>query len=227
METVGLDPQAAKISRARRVRKFALWAILGSIALIVFVSLLPSPPSKPPPTTGFARVLDREGAPGVTAAFAFVMPSGTQVPLSEISQPGSHISLRVYVWASGSDPIRTAATDIHGVLRWEMGNPAAMPLATDFEIGYGRGHLFGRKGDKAYLTIAYTRKAVQTHKALWTAGSNDSKPFSAAVLNAASDVAMLQGRAQATRYCARAPDATRFCAMVEKSIALQDSLGPK
>jgi hypothetical protein len=227
METVGLDPQVVKVSRARRVRKFALWVILGSIALIVFVSLLPSPPSKPAPTTGFARMLDREGAPGVTAAFAFAMPSGAQVPMSEISRPGNHTSLRVYVWASGSDPVRTAARDIHGVLGWEVGNPGAMPLATDFEIGYGRGHLFGRKGDKTYLTIAYARKAVQRHEALWTAGSNDSKRFAAAVLNAASDVAMLQGRAQATRYCAGVPEAARFCALVEKSISLQDSLGPK
>ncbi len=58
METVGLDPQAAKV---RRVRKFALWVILGSIALIVFVSLLPRPPSKPAPIAGFARMLAHEG----------------------------------------------------------------------------------------------------------------------------------------------------------------------
>ena len=172
-------------------------------------------------------MLDREGAPGVTAAFAFAMPSGAQVPMSEISQPGNHTSLRVYVWASGSDPVRTAARDIHGVLRWEIGNPGTIPLATDFEIGYGRGHLFGRKGDKTYLAIAYTREAVEARKAIWSGESSTSKRFAAAVLNAANDVAMLQGRAQAKRFCSHVSAASRFCALVEKSISFQDGLGPK
>jgi hypothetical protein len=225
METVGLDPQAAKV---RRVRKFALWVILGSIALIVFVSLLPSPPSKPAPTAGFARMLAQEGgAPGVTAVFAFAMLSGAQVAMSEISQLGNHTSLRVYVWASGSDPVRTAARDIHGVLRWEIGNPGAVPLATDFIIGCGRGHLFGRKGDKTYLTIAYTRKAVEKNKSIWSGKRSTSKRFAAAVLNAASDVAMLQGRAQAKRFCSHVSAASRFCALAERSTSLQDSLGAK
>jgi hypothetical protein len=227
METVGLDPQAVNVSRARRVRKIAVWVILGSIALIVFVSLLPSTPSKPAPTTGFARMLDREGAPGVTAAFAFAMPSGAEVPISEISQPGNHASMRVYVWASGPDPVRTAARDIHGVLRWEVGNPGAMPLATDFEIGYGRGHLFGRKGDKTYLTIAYTRKAVETNKSIWSGKRSTSKRFAAAVLNSASAVAMLQGRLETRWFCSHVPEASRFCALIEKSISFQDSLGSK
>ena len=227
METVGLDPQVVEISRARRVRKVAIWVILGSIALIVFVSNLPSPPGKPAPTTGFARMLAREGAPGITAVFALAAPSGVQIPMSEFSQPGNHAALEVYVWVSGSDPVRTAARDIYGVLRWEIGNPGAMPLATDFEIGYGRGHLFGRKGDKAYLTIAYTRKVVETNKSIWSGKRSTSKRFAAAVLNSASAVAMLQGRLEARRFCSHVPEASRFCALVEKSISFQDSLGSK
>lgn len=227
METEGLDPQSTKLSRSRRVRKVALWVIMGSIALIVFVSLLPNPPSEPAPTTGFARVLAREGAPGVTAVLAFAMPSGAQVPMSEISQPGNDATLRVYVWANGSDPVRTAARDIHGVLRWEVGNPGGMPLTTDFYIGYGKGHLFGRKGDKTYLAIAYTRKTVETNKSIWAGQSRKSKRFAASVLNAASNVAMLQGRAEVKRFCSHVPLASRFCALAEKSISFQDSLGAK
>jgi hypothetical protein len=217
METTGLDPEATKARRARRVRKFALWVILGSTALIVFVSLLSNPPSEPTPATGFARMLAREGAPGVTAAFAFAIPSGAQVPMSEISQPENHAALRVYVWVSGSDPVRGAARDVHGVLRWEIRGPGAIPLATDFEIGYGKGHLFGRKGDKTYLTVAYTRKAVEANKAIWSGNSSESKQFAAAVLNAASDVAILQGRAETKRFCSHVPAAARFCALVEAS----------
>ncbi len=227
MEAVDLDPEATRSRRARRIRKVAIWVILGSIALIVFVSILPSPPSKPAPTTDFARMLAREGAPGVTGAFAFAMPSGAQVPMTEISRSGNHTSLRVYVWASGSDPVRTAARDIHGVLRWETGNPRAMPLATDFEIGYGRGHLFGRKGDKTYLTIAYTRKTVEKNRSIWSGKSSKSKQFAAAVLNAASNVAMLQGRPETKQFCSHVPAAARFCALVEKSISFQDGLGAK
>lgn len=227
METVDLGPEATKPRGARRIRNVAIWVLLGSIALIVFVSILPNPPSKPAPTAGFARMLVREGAPGVTAAFAFALPSGAQVPMSEISQPGNHTSLRVYVWASGSDPIRTAARDIHGVLRWEIGNPGAMPSATDFEIGYGRGHLFGRKGDKTYLTIAYTRKAVKTSKSIWSGKSSTSKRFAVAVLNSASAVAMLQGRLETKRFCSHVPAASRFCALVEKSISFQSRSASK
>lgn len=227
METEGLDPQATKLRRERRVRKVALWVILGSIALTVFVSLLPNPPSKPTPTTGFARVLAREGAPGITAVFALANPSGVQVPMSEISQPGNHAALEVYVWVRGSDPVRTAARDIHGVLRWEIRSPGAMPLATAFYIGYGKGHLFGRKGDKTYLAIAYTRKSVETNKSIWSGKSSKSKQFAASVLNAASNVAMLQGRPEAKRFCSHVPVASRFCALVEKSISFQDSFGTK
>ncbi len=232
MKTVGLDPEATKARRARRVRKFALWVILGSIALIVFVSLLPNPPSKPVPV-GFARSLVYDGATGVTAAFASAFPSGKQVPISEIRRPGNRAALQVYVWVSSSDPIRASVQDIYRVLRWEVelaefkANAAATPFSTDFYIGYGRGHLFGRKGDKTYLAIAYTRKAVETNKSIWSGKSSTSKRFAAAVLNAASDVAMLQGRAQAKRLCSHVSSASRFCALVEKSISFQDGLGPK
>lgn len=227
METVDLDPETTKPRRARRIRKVAIWVILGSVALTVFVSILPSPSSKPAPTTGFARMLAREGAPGITAVLALATPSGVHVPMSEISQPGNHAALEVYVWVSGSDPVRAAARDIHGVLRWEIRNPGAMPLATDFYVGYGKGHLFGRKGDKTYLAIAYTRKAVETNKSVWHGKSSMSKQFAADVLNAANSVAMLQGRAEAKRFCSHVPLALRFCTLVEKSISFQDSLGAK
>ena len=227
METVDLGPGTVKPRRAHRIRKVAIWVILGSIALIVIVSNLPSPPVKPAPTTGFARMLSREGAPGITAVFALAGPSGMQVPMSEISQPGNHAALQVYVWVSGSDPVRTVARDIHGVLRWEIGNPGAMPLATDFYVGYGKGHLFGRKGDRTYLAIAYKRKAVETNKSVWHGKSSESKQFAASILNAANSVAMLQGRAEAKRFCSHVPLALRFCALVAKSISFQDSLGSK
>ncbi len=227
METVDLGPETTKLRRARCIRKVAIWTILGSIALIVFVSNLPSPPVKPAPTTGFARMLAREGAPGITAVFALAVPSGAQVPMSEISQPGNHAALQVYVWVSGSDPVRTAARDIHGVLRWEAQNPEAMPLTTDFYVGYGKGHLFRRKGDKTYLAIAYTRKAIETNKLVWHGKSSKSKQFAASVLNAANSVAMLQGRAETKRFCSHVPLALRFCALAEKSISFQDSLGSK
>lgn len=225
MET-DLDLQATKLRRARRIRKVALWVIMGSIALILFVSMLPSPPSKPAPV-GFARSLVYDGATGVTAAFASAIPSGAQVPISEIRQPGNHAALQVYVWVSGSDPIRASVPDIYRVLRWEVelaefkGNAAATPLATDFYIGYGKGHLFGRRGDRTYLSIAYTRKAVETNKSVWHGKSSESKQFAASVLNAANSVAMLQGRAEAKRFCSHVPSALRFCALVEKSISFQ------
>ena len=227
MEAVDLGPETTKSRRAHRIRKIAIWVILGSIALIVFVSNLPSLPGKPAPTTGFARMLAREGAPGITSVFALAVPSGAQVPMSEISQPGNHAALQVYVWVSGSDPVRTAARDIHGVLRWEIRNPGAMPLATDFHVGYGKGHVFERKGDKTYLTIAYTRKAVETNKSVWHGKSGKSKKFAASVVNAANSVAMLQGRSEANRFCSHVPLVLRFCALVEKSISFQDSLGEK
>ena len=232
MDTAGLDPEATKARRARRMRKVALWVILGCIALVVFVSLLPKPPSKPAPV-GFARSLVYDGATGVTAAFASAIPSGAQVPISEIRQPGNHAALQVYVWASGSDPVRASVRDIYRVLRWEVelaefkNNAAATPLSTVFTIGYGKGHVFGRKGDRVYLTVAYTRKAVETNKAIWSGKSSKSKQFAAAVLNAASNVAMLQGRPETKQFCSHVPAASRFCALIEKSISFQNNLGSK
>ena len=79
----------------------------------------------------------------------------------------------------------------------------------------------GLTGDRTYLAIAYKRKAVETNKSVWHGKSSESKQFAASVLNAANSVAMLQGRAEAKRFCSHVPSALRFCALVEKSISFQ------
>lgn len=227
MEVGSLDRRAQKRNRLGRMRRIALWVIGASIALIVLVSLLPKPPKKPAPAGAFARILATDwGAPGVTAALAFEIPGGRQIPMSEIRQPGNHASLRVYVWTSSSDPISSVAKDIQGVLSWETTGTGALPMATDFEIGSGASPTFGAQGDKVYLAIAYTRHAVQRSASIWSGRANANSPqFIASILDSASDVAVLQGRAQVKRYCAKVPSATRFCQLAQKSIAFQNGLG--
>jgi hypothetical protein len=222
-----LDPKAAKQHRSTKVRKIALWVVAASVALIVLVSLLPNPPAKPAPAGAFARILATDwGAPGVTAAVAFEIPGGEQIPMSEIRQPGNHASLRVYVWTSSSDPIRAVAKDIQGVLSWEIAGTSALPMATDFEIGSGASPTFDAQGDKVYLAIAYTRHAVQGNSSIWSGHKNaDSPQFTAPIFNSASEVAVIQGRAQVKRFCSNAPAAVRFCQLAQKNLAFQDGLG--
>ena len=107
---------------------------------------------------------------------------------------------------------------------WKSGGHAAGDRLRD---RIRQGHLFGRKGDKTYLTIAYTRKGVEKNRSIWSGKSSKSKQFAAAVLNAASNVAMLQGRPETKRFCSQVPAAARFCALIEKSISFQDNLGSK